>query len=191
MASTVPVIKVVTGCIAGLGGGLCQWLILRRVIKCRALHWGATNSLGLGIGLAVGMLIAGTEPPNMNWAFDAPLTDWLGWAVLDTKVFMIAGGILGLAQWLALRQWVRNTGWLVGAGVIGGIAAGALEGTSKDDYILAAGFTSNSLGERLDGGSIVGLPLALVVFGVLLGSALVIILLQANRQVAKTDVSSA
>jgi hypothetical protein len=176
----IPNSKVGLGAITGAVGGLGQWLVLRQRVQLKKTRWIVATAIGLGVGFALGVLLSGESPSTVGWYGTSP--DNLGWKEYDTKVFAVAGSVLGLSQWLTLRRCVKRTGWLVVVGTLGGLVAGALEGAIMDDIIWALGHTTNNLGERLGGGLLFGLPVAYTVFGLFMGVALIVVLMQADWQ---------
>ena len=79
------------------------------------------------IGRALGRIavdaIIQLEPRIDYWA-----KDWPGiWLVFEAGIWTAFGLMVGLAQWLVLRRWIRRAGWWVLALAVGS-ALGALLG---------------------------------------------------------------
>jgi hypothetical protein len=105
---------IVTAVVTGLVGavlGTMQSLYLRR-LHVKAMWWIAATVLGTGVGLALGVviieqtgiLLTGQRP---NVARLSPSMRALSFVVLG----LVAGAILGFAQWVVLRakHWVLNS----------------------------------------------------------------------------------
>jgi len=103
-------------CAVGAILGAFQAIGLRRLLR-RPLWWIAATVIGLGIGLAVavvaveqsGILITGHRPQLAH--LSAPLR-----AISFVILGLIAGAILGIAQWIVIRRqmpelknWVPST----------------------------------------------------------------------------------
>jgi hypothetical protein len=90
-------VAVVAGAIAGLAIGTAQWLVLRRIgIDAR---WIALTSVGLAVGLGIGVAI-----------FD------YGTSIGDLAILGAVSGLcMGAAQWLVLRDHVgASVLWIPG-----------------------------------------------------------------------------
>ncbi len=91
----------------GLGLGLTQWLVLRKRFR-RAGWWvlaTAGGQVGGGIVLAFGGVLS-----YVGYDY---LQEVLVVVLVSTLSGVMAGAILGLAQWLVLRRWVRRAGWWI------------------------------------------------------------------------------
>ena len=129
----------ILGGVAGGGfAGLCQWLLLRRRVS-RIDGWIGLTVAGWVIGWTLTL-----------WGIGFPerlLSAWpIGWAtgpveqdaprlMLSIAAWVSAGAVVGLSQWLRLRQNVRQAGWWVLATAIGwviagGAGVGAMTGTA-------------------------------------------------------------
>src|SRR5262249_62326798 len=70
------------------------------------LTWTVLTVGGWAAGLGAGLLLG------------APIQVVVGMMLVTPAVTVLAGGVLGTGQWLALRRW-RDTGWWVPATAIG------------------------------------------------------------------------
>ena len=94
------------GALEGMALGFSQWLVLRRYIK----HFGWWI-LATGLGAIVGWLIGLKFIVVLALIFfDRQLFTPLSFALLEAVFFLGAwiGAVLGIAQWLVLRTYVRN-----------------------------------------------------------------------------------
>ncbi len=92
----------------GLGVGIGQWLVLGSRIDAsteRAVTWVGATSLGWAVAAGAGL-----------WLVQQTGNTWLG--------AVVAGAILGLAQWLSLRQlapqvtvWLWMATWITAFGL--------------------------------------------------------------------------
>lgn len=122
--------------LVGASLGLAQWIELRRRLR-GAAWWLAATTLGLGAGLAVGVVaveLAGQAllgEPMRLFRLD-PLPRTVGLFVVG----LLAGGVLGLAQGAVLRRnqvgirrWVLLSALGLGLGFsLGSLVAEALAG---------------------------------------------------------------
>ncbi len=101
--------------ITGILLGVFQWLVLRSQIE-RSHWWILSTSIGLAVGVAV---IIGA----IHWVSDRQLPE-TGKSLLVGTIF---GIMLGIAQWLVLRQHLRHSIlWILGSMV--GCALGLMWG---------------------------------------------------------------
>ena len=161
-----------------------QGQLLERHTAIAKTRWFSFVFLGIMAGLASALLFTGELPKPRSELIT------VGWGAYFAKAFSILGIVVGLAGWLALRQKIRHIGWVVPAIAFGGFCAGAFQGTFTDDYILALGMTSNNLGERIGGASIGAVPVAQMIFGVVMSSILAVVLVQHSWQVRGTSAGS-
>jgi hypothetical protein len=84
------------GLLTGAAIGMAQWLVLRQVIPVD-LRWVIVSGVGLAVGLALGLGLIGTETAGMALVYRAVIT----------------GLVIGLAQWLLLRDYVPLSGWWI------------------------------------------------------------------------------
>jgi hypothetical protein len=113
---------------AGLVTGLLQYLLLRRYLQ-RIGWWIAATTLGLLLGLIGGRLLSHTL-----YALDVD-SIWF-----ETLMAALAGGSMGLAQWLVLHQRVRHAAWWILANVMGwGILGWGAAALSNQMAIPAVG----------------------------------------------------
>jgi hypothetical protein len=99
--------------------GIAQWLVLRPLVS-RAGWWIAATTVGWTVGWAI--IVTGIiVPPNSG--------------VLGSVIAgMFTGFIIGAAQWVVLRWWVRYSGWWIVTSIFGwsigltGILGGSIVG---------------------------------------------------------------
>ncbi len=84
------------GLITGLVIGLAQWLVLRQAIPLSP-GWIAVTGVGMTVGLALGTALFGTENAGNPLIFRAVVT----------------GLVIGIAQWLLLREHVAMNIWWI------------------------------------------------------------------------------
>ncbi len=89
-----PIEGILGGALAGALIGIAQYLALGRLLPIR-LTWIAATSIGLAVGVGVGVLLFGSDTSLNTPLLRAPF----------------AGLALGIAQWLVLRQHTRRA-WL-------------------------------------------------------------------------------
>ena len=105
-------------------------------------------AIGSLMGLAVESLVYGGIAPVMGDGFGTLLGEHLGWATL--------GGVVGLAQWLVLWQWVSGADRWTAMTVVGVVVGHAVSTSLTWD--------TDSLGRRTASAAVEG-----VVFGGLVG----------------------
>lgn len=145
---------VLMGVLEGSAVGLAQWLVLRRIfthltrggwlaatVAGGTLAWGVGMALGTGAGDWLGNVDATAVP---QWV------SLLAGAVIG----VIAGALLSVVQWLALRRHARNVGWWVPAHALGW-AAGMVIAFWGMDVAAATG----SIAVQIAGGAIIGLAM--------------------------------
>ena len=105
--------------VQGLALGVAQWLIVRRYMP-RAGWWAPATIIGV-ILIAVAPVVAyETQDPRSMW-------------LKYESGGLLEGLVLGVAQWLVLRQHVRRAGWWIVASAVGWLIAafvGVLSTTS-------------------------------------------------------------
>jgi hypothetical protein len=89
-----PVRAALAGLITGLVIGVAQWLVLRQALPLNP-GWNAVTGIGMAVGLAAGVALFGTENAGNPLLLRAALT----------------GLLIGVAQWLLLREHVAMNGW--------------------------------------------------------------------------------
>jgi hypothetical protein len=121
------------GILGGVTGGgfvgLCQWIILRRQVS-RINGWIGLTVAGWVIGWTI--TLWGTDLIEqfygalpIGWAM-GPVEQGVPNLILSTAALVVGGAVVGLGQWLLLRQNVKRAGWWILATAIGWvIAAGA------------------------------------------------------------------
>jgi hypothetical protein len=132
----------------GIVIGSTQWLVLRRQ-SCRADQWIWVSAAGVVAGVAVSQWL---DLVDIYIAPGVELDELLAGAAF--------GFVVGIAQWMVLRQRVKGAGWWVTVNIIGGAVA-----------FFAGGLIATSV--RV---TIPGFPTALVtgtLYGMVTGSALI------------------
>jgi len=94
--------------VQGLALGLAQWLIVRRYMP-RAGWWAPATIIGVVLIVVVTIVAYETQDPRNIW-------------LKYESGGLLEGLVLGVAQWLVLRQHVRRAGWWVIASAIGWLA---------------------------------------------------------------------
>jgi len=94
--------------VLGLVTGLLQYLLLRRHLR-RMGWWIAATTLGWSLGL-IG------DGALYRMAYGALGVSAIG---LGTLMAALAGGAMGLPQWLVLRRRVHHAAWWIPASVLG------------------------------------------------------------------------
>jgi hypothetical protein len=162
IVNAMVVTGVVTCFVGGVLGG-AQAIGLRRMLP-RPLWWILATTVGIGVGLAagivlveqVGILSTGNRPSI------ARLTPGLR-AASFVAIGLVAGTILGFAQWLVLRiQVPRVRGWVPASGVALALALSAaslLVDLSGLGIASAAGFGAFVLASGVGFGALTSWPL--------------------------------
>ena len=79
------------------------------------LWWVLATVTGRALGRIASDAIIRLEPLIDHWS-----KDWPGaWAVFGAAIWTAFGLVLGLAQWLVLRPWIRRASWWVAAFALG------------------------------------------------------------------------
>jgi hypothetical protein len=123
------VTPVLTGMV-GLVLGASQWLHMRRVLSGLGGWWVASTCLGLGLGLAAGVVLV--EQVGRAWTGEsvrllqlAMLPRALSFAVLGA----VSGWFLGMSQWIVLRRRepsLRSWPWTCALALAAGFPASSL-----------------------------------------------------------------
>lgn len=111
----------------GLVIGLLQYLLLRRYLP-RIVWWIAATTVGYSLGQIVGY----TLTTNLYGAVDVR-TVWF-----KTLMTTLAGGAMGLAQWLVLRKCVRQSTLWILANVFGWVVLGWGMSTLSNQMVIPA-----------------------------------------------------
>ncbi|HEY6388149.1 MAG TPA: hypothetical protein VIX91_20920 [Candidatus Acidoferrum sp.] len=110
--------------IVGLSLGTAQWPIIRRHLSS-SWWWVVASAVGMALGLTAGVILVEQVgraiiggPVNFRMLGVAER------AASFATIGVMAGGSLGLAQWLVLRRrahkckrWIRVNAWSLGAGL--------------------------------------------------------------------------
>jgi hypothetical protein len=110
--------------IVGLSLGTAQWPIIRRHLSS-SWWWVVASAVGMALGLTAGVILVEQVgraivggPVNLRMLGVAER------AASFATIGVMAGGSLGLAQWLVLRRhahkckrWMRMNAWSLGAGL--------------------------------------------------------------------------
>jgi hypothetical protein len=142
----------------GLGGGIgiAQWLVLRRHIAS-AGWWVLVSAVGGMIGVALGLVLSDALRPLISTLLgeaiqsrpSGPRVSLSGAAAVGAAGAVI-GVVLGSAQWLVLRRHARSAGWWILASCLGWMAGLSLSAGTID---------------------VLGIPLSLLVIGIVSGAA--------------------
>ena len=111
----------------GLVTGFLQYLLLRRRLP-RIGWWIAATTLGLLLGLICGRVLYLTLQDSLDTS-----AIWF-----ETLATALAGGAMGLAQWLVLRQRVRHAAWWILANVLSWGVVGWGAATLSSQSIMPA-----------------------------------------------------
>ncbi|PSB26258.1 hypothetical protein C7B82_20275 [Stenomitos frigidus ULC18] len=106
------------GLLQGIVLGFAQWLVLRRYIK-HVGKWIAMTAIAVAIAWLVG--IKAIALLSFFLVLDHTGTVEMKTLALARGVFLMGawvGSVLGLAQWLVLREHIRRAGWWVFANAI-------------------------------------------------------------------------
>jgi hypothetical protein len=143
---------------AGLGGGIgiAQWLVLRRHIAS-AGWWVLVSVVGGMIGVALGLVLSDALRPLISALLGEAIQSRpagprlaLSNTVAVGAADAVVGLVLGSAQWLVLRRHARSAGWWVVASCLGWMTG----------LSLSAGMVD-----------VLGIPLSLLVIGIVSGTA--------------------
>jgi CBS domain-containing protein len=119
--AVVLVLMVVAGALEGLALGLFQWSVLGEAFpKMSARSWALATAAVAALGWLLGMLpstlsapsVVPVEPPNRDVR--------VVFALFLAPVFgLVAGSIVGAAQWLVLRRHAHRAGSWISANALG------------------------------------------------------------------------
>ncbi|MBI1256644.1 MAG: hypothetical protein GC204_04180 [Chloroflexi bacterium] len=101
-----PLRALLAGLITGAVIGLAQFFVLSRVLPLD-LRWILVTALGMALGLAISVALFGTETAGNPLLVRAAIT----------------GLVIGLAQWVVLREFVPLGGWWIPVMGIGWVIA--------------------------------------------------------------------
>ena len=111
----------------GLVTGFLEYLLLRRHLP-RIGWWIAATTLGWSLGLIGGRVLTrtlyGTVDVRAIW--------------FETLMTALAGGAMGLAQWLVLHQRVRHAAWWILANVLSWGVVGWGAATLSNQMVIPA-----------------------------------------------------
>jgi len=110
--------------IVGLSLGTAQWPIIRRHLSS-SWWWVVVSALGMAVGLSAGViLVEQVGRALLGGPVNFRMLGVAARAVSFATIGVMAGGSLGLAQWLVLRRhthnckhWIRVNAWGLGAGL--------------------------------------------------------------------------
>ncbi len=129
--------SILSGAACGSTIGLGQWLVLRREIR-ETGRWIAATTGGyasIGLLILIGNLV---QPGWLTWGATLITSgkmhwiagvrpEWVGSAWLPGAITLVLfGAVLGMAQWLVLRHYVRGAGWWILFSAAGWALAAAL-----------------------------------------------------------------
>jgi hypothetical protein len=95
-SATSPLKGALAGAIAGAVIGIAQWLVLRQFLSS-GVFWILASGIGLAAGLGLGLAVLGARTDTVTLLLRAALT----------------GAVIGLLQWLLLRQEFAMAGWWI------------------------------------------------------------------------------
>ncbi|GIV96695.1 MAG: hypothetical protein KatS3mg057_1352 [Herpetosiphonaceae bacterium] len=104
----------VIGAAIGLILGAGQWLVLRCCLR-NAGWWVVASAVGWAAGWALAQTTGRTIAGSLQQIIDWPRSS----SEITALVGMVAGTIIGSAQWPILRGKVRTSGWWIVASIIG------------------------------------------------------------------------
>ncbi len=111
----------------GLVTGFLQYLLLRRHLP-RIGWWIAATTLGWSLGLIGGRVLYRTLYGTLD-------VSAIWFEILMTA---LAGGAMGLAQWLVLHQRVRHAAWWILANILGWGVVGWGAATLSNQMVIPA-----------------------------------------------------
>ncbi|MFQ5794966.1 MAG: hypothetical protein ACE5JP_07950 [Candidatus Bipolaricaulia bacterium] len=124
---------VMGGAVGGAVVGIAQWLVLRKFVKVAGWVAAATVSWAMAMVVAVIMAVVagwGEELISLFLLYGKELAkvgEKVGiWAVVG----IVIGVMVGTAQWLILRNYVKAAWWWVGTTTVGWAVFGALFGVA-------------------------------------------------------------
>jgi hypothetical protein len=105
--------------VVGIVLGFAQWIVLRR-FYLRSTMWIAATAVGLSLGYCISYKImmrfsvlshqVETLPWILEYRLLVPLSSCTGWGT----ELLIHGLVLGIAQYVVLREWVQHAGlWIL------------------------------------------------------------------------------
>jgi hypothetical protein len=71
------------------------------------VQWVLASTIGAPVGWMLGFLVY------------EPITGVIRWAATQVVLFALTGAVVGLAQWLVLKQQLRGVGWWILTGAVG------------------------------------------------------------------------
>jgi CBS domain-containing protein len=119
--AVVLVLMVGAGALEGLALGLFQWSVLGEAFpKVSARSWALTTAAVAALGWLLGMLPSTLSAPSAMPA-EPPSRDMrIVFALFLAPVFgLVAGSIVGAAQWLVLRRHAHRAGSWISANALG------------------------------------------------------------------------
>ena len=84
---------------------LAQWIVIRQLIP-RAFLWIIASLLAFFVAFLLDLILMILGIPTFTQGYSILLS-------------LILGGIIGISQWIILRQYFQSTGWWIAASAIG------------------------------------------------------------------------
>ncbi len=177
----LPVQQFILAFVVGLALGTVQWMVLRDYLATVGWwEWAFYTALSLGIvGFFAPALLSGldlsalTTTPIGTPSFTSPEVSpeliAAGQELLRRALvgILLTGVLLGVAQWIVLRQYVRGAFWWVPTMVVG-LPVGVVVGSVGGALVFACGGTALVLAGRPD---VASSGLGALVLGLAAGAA--------------------
>jgi len=105
---------VIGGVLGGGFSGVCQWIVLRRILS-KANGWILLTMAGWATGLPMALWAGnGAVQPLLNSPFSI-----LHSSIVSSAALLALGALIGVGQWLILRHGVQRAGWWIVATTVG------------------------------------------------------------------------
>ena len=156
----------VGGAVGGAVVGILQWLVLRQQLS-RTGWWVLAST----VGIAVFGDVVWYSSTTVEWVITGGA---LSFTVAMSVGFAVGGAVVGILQWLVLRQHLSRAGWWVLASTVGfPVGAAVYVAVFQAVNLALGGDLSAAFIERAMGFAVAG-----AVVGAITGTALVWLLRQ-------------